>query len=53
MRSRKYKFRDQKLNYIHDNPGQAGFIDNPVHCPYIGVVDYANGSGYVKFTLDG
>ena len=42
---------EQKLNYIHDNPVQAGFVDNLVHYPYSSAIDYADGKGYVKISL--
>jgi len=42
---------EQRLNYIHDNLVQAGFVDNPVHYPYSSAIDYADGKGYVKIRL--
>ena len=42
---------EQKLNYIHDNPLQAGFVDNAVHYPYSSAIDYADGKGFVKIVL--
>jgi REP element-mobilizing transposase RayT len=42
---------EQKLNYIHENPVQAGFVDNPVHYPYSSAIDYADGKGYVNIVL--
>jgi putative transposase len=39
---------EQKLNYIHNNPVKAGFVDNPVHYPYSSAIDYADGKGLVK-----
>jgi REP element-mobilizing transposase RayT len=42
---------EQKLNYIHENPVQAGFVDNPVNYPYSSAIDYADGKGYVKIVL--
>jgi hypothetical protein len=42
---------EQRLNYIHDNPVLAGFVDNPVHYPYSSAIDYADGKGYVNIVL--
>jgi REP element-mobilizing transposase RayT len=42
---------EQKLNYIHNNPVKAGFVDNPVNYPYSSAIDYAEGKGLVKVIL--
>lgn len=41
----------QKLDYIHANPVQAGFADEPHHYPYSSAIDYAGGKGFVEVIL--
>ena len=36
---------EQKLNYIHNNPVEAGFVDEPAHYLYSSARDYAGGKG--------
>ncbi|MCK5028833.1 MAG: hypothetical protein KAR57_04310 [Bacteroidales bacterium] len=42
---------EQKLNYIHNNPIKAGFIDFPEHYPYSSAKDYADDKGLIDITL--
>jgi hypothetical protein len=35
------------LNYIHQNPVMAGFVDSAEHYPYSSAVDYADAKGLV------
>ena len=45
------EFIDQKLNYLHLNPVQAGFVSEPEHYRYSSAVDYAGGKGLLKIAL--
>lgn len=36
---------DQKLNYLHQNPVEAGFVSEPDHWKYSSAIDYAGGKG--------
>lgn len=36
---------DQKLNYLHQNPVEAGFVSEPEHWRYSSAIDYAGGKG--------
>lgn len=38
---------EQKLNYIHLNPVEAGFVNSAEEYAYSSAVDYAGGKGYV------
>ncbi len=42
---------EQKLNYIHNNPVKAGFIDYPENYPYSSAKDYSEQKGFVNVTL--
>jgi REP element-mobilizing transposase RayT len=42
---------EQKLNYIHENPVKAGFVDSKVDYPYSSARDYAGKMGLVKILL--
>lgn len=42
---------EQKLNYIHQNPVEAGFVREPQDYPCSSAIDYAGGKGMVKITL--
>jgi len=42
---------DQKLLYIHNNPIEAGFVNNPYDWKYSSAGDYAGMKGPVKVTL--
>ena len=39
---------EQKIDYIHNNPVMAGFVNNPEDYPYSSAVDFAGGEGLVK-----
>ena len=39
---------DQKLNYIHNNPVEAGFVLEPEHWKYSSAIDYAGGKGLLE-----
>ncbi|MCM1037021.1 MAG: transposase [Bacteroides sp.] len=41
----------QKLDYIHDNPVRAGFVDNPGDYPYSSYRDYSGQKGRVAITF--
>jgi putative transposase len=41
----------QKLNYIHDNPVTAGWVDEPEHYLYSSARDYAGGTGLLNISL--
>lgn len=36
---------DQKVNYIHYNPVEAGFVTEPYHWKYSSALDYSGGKG--------
>jgi REP element-mobilizing transposase RayT len=38
----------QKINYIHDNPVRAGFVDLAEHYSYSSAMDYANKKGLLE-----
>ena len=42
---------ERAMDYIHNNPVTAGFVDNPVNYPYSSAVDYTEGKGRVNITL--
>jgi putative transposase len=42
---------DQKLNYIHNNPVTAEFVNRPDDYRYSSAIDYAGGSGLLKVDL--
>lgn len=42
------EFIDQKLNYMHNNPVQAGLVAEPEHYRYSSAVDYAGRKGIVE-----
>ncbi|OKL42106.1 REP-associated tyrosine transposase [Pontibacter flavimaris] len=42
---------EQKLNYIHNNPVEAGFVWEPQYYPYSSATDYAGGKGMVEIIL--
>ena len=39
---------DQKMNYIHMNPVEAGFVSEPAHWKYSSANDYAGGKGTLE-----
>ena len=42
------KIMEQKLNYLHNNPVEAGFVVEPNHWKYSSAADYAGIKGYVE-----
>jgi REP element-mobilizing transposase RayT len=45
------KVLDQKLDYIHNNPVTAGWVDEPHHFLYSSARDYAGGKGLIDIIL--
>ena len=39
---------DGVIDYIHNNPVKAGFVDRPEHYPYSSAVDFAGEKGLVN-----
>ena len=39
---------DNTIDYIHENPVRAGFVDRPENYPYSSAIDFAGGKGRVK-----
>ncbi len=39
---------DQKIDYLHNNPVKAGFVEEPYHWKYSSAGDYSGSEGYVK-----
>lgn len=39
---------DQKLDYIHNNPVEAGFVSEPHHWKYSSAIDYSGGKGVLE-----
>jgi REP element-mobilizing transposase RayT len=42
---------EQKLDYIHNNPVTAGWVDEPEHYLYSSARDYAGGKGLIDIIL--
>jgi REP element-mobilizing transposase RayT len=42
---------DQRLDYLHFNPVEAGLVDEPEKYLYSSAIDYAGGKGFVKVLL--
>ena len=42
---------DQKLHYLHQNPVEAAFVNEPEHYLYSSALDYAGGQGMLKVIL--
>ena len=42
----------QKVNYIHNNPVEAGFVLEPWHWKYSSAIDYSGGKGIIDIDLD-
>ncbi len=38
----------QKLNYIHNNPVDAGFVAEPEHWRFSSAIDYGGGKGLIE-----
>ncbi|MBP7476930.1 MAG: transposase [Chitinophagales bacterium] len=43
---------EQKLDYVHNNPVDAGFVDEPHYWKYSSACDYAGIKGLVNITLN-
>ena len=41
----------QKVDYLHDNPVSAGFVNEAHHWKYSSAIDYADGKGLIKTEL--
>ena len=39
---------DQKVDYIHNNPVEAGFVNEPADWRYSSAIDYAGGKGVLE-----
>lgn len=39
---------EQKADYIHNNPVEAGFVEEPMHWKYSSAIDYADGKGLIN-----
>jgi putative transposase len=39
---------DQKVDYIHNNPVEAGFVIEPWHWKYSSAIDYSGGKGILE-----
>ena len=44
-------FIDQKLNYIHNNPVEAGLVFEPQHYAYSSAINYVDGKGLLEVIL--
>jgi len=42
---------EQKLNYIHQNPVEAGFVWEPEYWKYSSAIDYSGGKGIIEIDL--
>lgn len=42
---------DQKVDYIHQNPVEAGFVSEPHHWKYSSALDYSGGKGVMEIDL--
>ena len=42
---------DQKVDYIHNNPVEAGFVLEPWHWKYSSAIDYSGGKGVLEIDL--
>ena len=45
------KVIDQKVNYIHDNPVEAGFVEEAHYWKYSSAIDYCGTKGEVDVCL--
>ena len=45
------KIIDQKLNYIHENPVEEGFVNEAYEYKYSSAIDYADGKGLINVVL--
>ena len=42
---------EQKANYLHNNPVEAGFVNEAYYWKYSSAIDYADGKGLVDIYL--
>ena len=42
---------DRKVNYIHQNPVEAGFVTEPPYWKYSSAIDYAGGNELLEIDL--
>ena len=42
------KVIEQKVDYIHFNPVEAGFVSEPHHWKYSSAIDYSGGKGVLE-----
>jgi putative transposase len=47
------KFMEQKMNYIHNNPAEAGFVYEPEHYVYSSAINYSGGKGLIDVEFIG
>ena len=45
------KMIDQKLDYLHNNPVEAGFVDEPEYYSYSSAGDYSGSKGFIEIEL--
>ena len=45
------KVINQKLDYIHNNPVEAGFVSEPWYWKYSSAIDYSGGKGLIEIDL--
>jgi len=45
------KLIDQKVDYIHNNPIKAGFVEEAEHWKYSSAIDYSGGKGRIKIEV--
>lgn len=41
----------QKINYIHNNPVKAGYVDKSWHYPWSSAADYSGTPGILPVTI--
>ncbi len=44
-------FKDEKLNYIHMNPVEAGLVEEPEYYRYSSAINYLNGRGLLEIVF--
>ncbi len=42
---------DQKINYLHNNPIESGFVNFPEDYIYSSAIDYSYGKGYIEIEM--
>jgi len=43
---------DQKIEYVHNNPIEAGIVFEPLHYVYSSAIDYSGGRGLITLDID-